>query len=62
MDIVNRLRTAVHLESAAIAPQTSALIELAREAASEIERLQSLCESLADDNIRILKEYTRDSH
>lgn len=41
-DIIVRLSAAIHLESAAIAPQTSALIEAAREAISEIERLRRL--------------------
>jgi hypothetical protein len=40
-DLVGHLRSAIHEESAAIAPQTSALIELARIAADEIERLRA---------------------
>jgi hypothetical protein len=38
-DLVGHLRSAIHEESAAIAPHTSTLIELARLAADEIERL-----------------------
>lgn len=44
MDVA-RLRAAIHLESAAIAPHTSALIEAAKEAANEIERLRGECEA-----------------
>lgn len=40
-DLVARLRAAIHLESAAIAPASTALIEAAREAAYEIERLRA---------------------
>lgn len=40
-DIVGRLRTLVHLTSAAIAPQTSPEIEAMRGAADEIERLRA---------------------
>jgi hypothetical protein len=42
VDIVERIRSAIHLESAAIAPQTSALIEAARAGVAEktIERLR----------------------
>lgn len=35
-----RLRAAIHMESAAIAPRTSQLIEAAKESVVEIERLQ----------------------
>jgi hypothetical protein len=42
MDIVERIRSAIHLESAAIAPQTSALIEAARAGIAEIERYRSI--------------------
>jgi hypothetical protein len=65
-DIVERLRTAIHLESAAIAPQTSAMIEAAREAADEIERLRAerdklfakngeLANTLGAENLRLQK-------
>ena len=37
MNLARRLREAIHLESAAIAPQTSPLIEVAREAAEQLE-------------------------
>lgn len=40
-DIVLQVREAIHLESAAISPQTSALIEAARLAADEVERLRA---------------------
>lgn len=36
-----RLAAAIHLESAAIAPQTSPLIEAAKDALAEIERLRT---------------------
>ena len=39
-DITTRVRQAIHNESAALAPQTSALIEAARAAVEEIERLR----------------------
>jgi hypothetical protein len=42
VDIVERIRSAIHLESAAIAPQTSALIEAARAGVAEIERYRSI--------------------
>ena len=42
-DIVVRLRNAIHHESAAISPMTTELIEAAREAAYEIERLRQEC-------------------
>ena len=41
IDVLIRLRAAIVLESAAIAPQTSELIEAAKEAAAEIERLRT---------------------
>jgi IS5 family transposase len=41
-DLVGSLRSAIHEESAAIAPQTSTLIEVARMAADEIEQLQAM--------------------
>lgn len=40
MDIVSRLREAIHRESAWLAPQTSELIEAAKAAIEEIERLR----------------------
>ena len=48
IDVLIRLRAAIVLESAAIAPQTSELIEAAKEAAAEIERLRKL-EEASDD-------------
>jgi hypothetical protein len=45
-DLVGHLRSAIHEESAAIAPQTSAIIEFARMAADEIERLREEVEAL----------------
>jgi hypothetical protein len=42
VDIVERIRSAIHLESAAIAPQTSALIEAAKAGVAEIERYRSI--------------------
>jgi len=36
--VTTRLRAAIHPESAAIAPQTTALIEVAKEAADLLER------------------------
>lgn len=36
--LINRVRSAIQLESAAIAPQTSHLIEAARELADAVER------------------------
>ena len=41
-DIITRLQSAIHLESAAIAPQTSELIEAAREAIVVIKELRLL--------------------
>ncbi len=41
-DVIDRLQAAIHLESAAIAPRTSALIEAAKEAIGEIIKLRSL--------------------
>ena len=40
MTPADRLRAAIHMESAAIAPQTSPLIEAAREVLAENERLR----------------------
>lgn len=40
-DVLARLRAAIHLESAAIAPQTSELIEAAKAAIEEIENLRA---------------------
>ena len=45
-DIVQRLRNAIHYESAAISPQTTTLIEEAREATYEIERLRQQIETM----------------
>jgi hypothetical protein len=45
VDIVERIRSAIHLESAAIAPQTSALIEAARAGVAEIERYRKSAEA-----------------
>lgn len=41
MDIISLLQHEIHKESAAIAPQTSGLIEAAKRAIEEIERLRS---------------------
>ena len=41
-DIIIRLQNAIHLESAVIAPQTSELIEAAREAIVVIKELRLL--------------------
>lgn len=50
-DIVVRLRNAIHHESAAISPMTTELIEAAREAAYEIERLRQEC--VHEDPLRL---------
>jgi len=44
MTPADRLRAAIHLESAAIAPQTSPLIEAAKEALAENEKFRSALE------------------
>ncbi len=53
MDIVQRLRAAIHLESAEISPQTSPLIEAAKEAVVEIERLRETVDLLTKSNERL---------
>lgn len=40
--ITAKLHRAIHLESAAIAPQTTPLIEAAKEAIAEINRLENI--------------------
>lgn len=40
--IIERLKTEIHLESAAISPRTSGLIEAARAAQDEIKRLLAI--------------------
>lgn len=48
-DIITRLQDAIHLESAAIAPRTSPLIEAAKEAVGEIEALRDMLREVSDD-------------
>ena len=56
IDIVERLRDQ---GKDAFARQYSlGMFKLCDEAASEIERLRSLCESLADDNERLIRAHT----
>jgi hypothetical protein len=54
--IAERIRSAIHLESAAIAPQTSALIEAARMGADEIERLRAIAPSYRSALLRAERE------
>ncbi len=49
MTVSERLRTAIHMESARIAPQTSELIEAAKAALERIEFLESEVNSLQDE-------------
>lgn len=49
MDIVELLQREIHRESAAIAPQTMPLIEVAKLAIEEIERLRALILFAAND-------------
>lgn len=47
-DIVDRLQAAMHMESAAIAPQTSEAIEAMRDAQEVIERLRAALKAALD--------------
>jgi len=49
MTPADRLRAAIHMESAAIAPQTSPLIEAAKEVLAENERLRACLSECASD-------------
>jgi len=64
IDVLIRLRAAIVLESAAIAPQTSELIEAAKEAAAEIERLREREEAneAADEIERLRGEIKHLNH
>ena len=42
-----RLRAAIHMESAAIAPRTSQLIEAAKEALVDMERMEAALKDIA---------------
>ena len=59
MKLSQRLREAIHLESAAIAPQTSPLIEAAREAAEQLENSMTydLAEELVDALVAASRHY-----
>ena len=59
MKLSQRLREAIHLESAAIAPQTSPLIEVAREAAEQLENTMTYtrAEALVDELIMFARRY-----
>lgn len=47
-DPTTRLAAAIHAESAAVAPQTTELIEAAREALRDMERLRTALQQIAD--------------
>lgn len=59
-EIVERLRGAIHMESAAIAPRTSPLIEEAREAAAEITRLTAERDRLRTELQKIMDYHIPD--
>ena len=48
-DIIDRLQAHMHVESAAVAPRTNALIEDMRAAQEEIRRLRSLLREIVEN-------------